>query len=220
MQELLRDPIWQFIGAAISLFALVVAVIGIKFQLAKKTLSYSVIEDLPVFFILEEHRPRLKITYDNQEIKDLRTVDICIKNDGNVPILEGDFSSYLSIEFPQGVRPISSSVTHTTPKNLGITVSNIGPRFVASPVLLNPNDSFSVRFLIESETHVSPIVQARIVGVSDIPRKPHSESYSIWGLLLGYRFRIIRLTILIIIAIVTARYLYDLLTKFLLAFFR
>lgn len=214
MQEFLRDPIWQFIGAAIALVALVVAVIAIKLQLTKKSLSYSILSSSLVFYVFsQEHRPRLRILYDDKEVQDLRTVDLVVQNDGNIPILQSDFSSPITVSIPEGMKVLGVSVTKVAPKSLKINAVQNETEVVVEPTLLNPKDRFSIRFIVESQECRSLSLSARIVGVHEIIRKPYSDNYMIRNVFLGFRWRNFRVAVLAAGIGIAGIYLYEFVVK-------
>ena len=216
MLEFLRDPIWQFIGAAIALFAIVVAVIAIKLQLIKKSLSYSIFSSSLIFYVFsEEHRPRLRILYDDKEVQDLRTVDLVVQNDGNIPILQSDFSIPIAVSFPEWLNVLGVAVTEVSPNGLQIKTTQNENGVIIEPTLLNPKDRFSMRFIVESNEYLSPTVRARIVGIHEIHRKPHSDYYRIGNVFFGFGWRIFRIAFLIIGSGVALNFLFDFIIKLL-----
>lgn len=176
MSEALRDPVWQFVGVVISLAALLVAIAAIRFQLIRKSMVFHHSMDNPVFYVLnEELRERLRITFDDREVKRLSSFDLHFFNDGNAPIAPADFIQPVFVEFPQGVHIFGVLTTETTPPNLGVEVTRQDLRFTVKPLLLNPGDTFTLQFLMEPPTDfepVTPTVQGRITGVKTFVRKP------------------------------------------------
>lgn len=179
MSDILRDPIWQFVGVAISLVALVVAVVAIRFQLLKKSVSYSHAYEHPVFYLFnQELKERFRITFDGREVERLHAFNLHIVNNGNVPVLPADFVTPISIEFPQGSHIFGASATDKTPPNLAVSIGGAEYQYAIEPLLLNPGDEFTVQFLVErpeSAIPLKPTVNARISGVKTFGLRPYSS---------------------------------------------
>jgi len=179
VSEMLRDPIWQFVGVAISLVALVVAVVAIRFQLLKKSVSYFHAYERPVFYLFnQELKERLRITFDDRKVERLSSFNLHIFNSGNVPVLPADFVVPISIEFPQDGHVFGVSVTDTTPQNLAVSIAGAEHQYEIAPLLLNPGDEFTVQFLVErpeSAMPLKPTVNARISGVKTFGLRAHSS---------------------------------------------
>ncbi|TDN50803.1 hypothetical protein C7389_10846 [Azoarcus indigens] len=194
MDQVLRDPIWQFIGVLTSMLALVVAVLAIRYQQQRKALGYHLSFDSPVFYLFNKAlRDRLVVTLDGNPVSGLSTREVSFFNLGNTPITPADFVEPLSVKFEDELRVLGVAVSDAHPENLGASVSNAGNTFVVSPVLLNPGDEFVLQFLVEEDREKysdSPMVSGRIAGVqrlearSSRPRARYRIEY--------YGFRAVR----------------------------
>ena len=150
MEQFFRDPIWQFVGVAISLVALAVAVIAIRFQQQRKSVGYNVSDDHPVFYLFNDAlKERLQVTLDGVAVQGLRTIDVVFFNEGNVPVLPTDYVSSLRVAFPASVRVLAAGVKESTPEDLGVSVYEAEGGHVLSPALINPGDELVLQFLLE-----------------------------------------------------------------------
>lgn len=175
MEQVLRDPIWQFVGAALSFIALIVAIAAIRFQQQRRSLGYYCSHDQPVFYLFNRAlKNRLVVTLDGSPVQGLRTVDIAVFNDGNVPILPTDYVEPIQVQFPSAFKVLGAGIKESEPDNLGVTISETNRLYQFSPVLLNPGDEFLTQFLIEElsdESHGEPTVMGRIAGVKSFDRR-------------------------------------------------
>ena len=64
MLNLIRDPLWQFVGALLALAAIAVSVFLYRLQAGRKSLAYHVISDTPLFRVDEDIRGKLQIVYE------------------------------------------------------------------------------------------------------------------------------------------------------------
>lgn len=168
MQEILRDQIWQFIGACFSIIAIFVTVYFFILQKKKKTLSYCILTNTRLLTVDEAIKGELKIIYDGVVIQDVVLLVVKIFNSGNVPIISPDFEESLSFDFGQKTRILSVEIVDATPSILSpvLTINNQS-ELIIHPMLLNEKDGFSIKLLLtEYENCVTP--KARIIGVKNI----------------------------------------------------
>ena len=189
-----RDPIWQFVGVVISLVALVVAIVAIRAQQRRKSIGYHFTSDRPILYVFDEAlKDRLTLSLDGQPVQGLSTYEFAVFNDGNVPVLPGDYAEPIRLQFGPNSRILAVAVTETQPVDLGVQVEAEGDAYRILPVLLNPRDEFVVQFLVDHagrEHYARPTVRGRIAGVREVaPRKARPAS----ALRLGfYRFVLAR----------------------------
>lgn len=177
---ILRDSVWQFVGV---ILAILVPLIGWWFGARKKekSLSYENPVILSLLFISEEVRNRISIWYKGRIIENLYVIVVTLYNDGREPILPEEFIEPVRFLLPKGSNILSAEVTDTTPPELKPRIKfSIEPeKITITPTLLNQNDAVTIKMLVENKnTLLEPIqqhselkVDARIVGVSKIPKK-------------------------------------------------
>ena len=219
MDHALRDPIWQFVGAAISLVALLVAVAAIRIQQQRKALGYHLSSDRPVLYLFDRGlKDRLVLTLDGNPVQGLSTFEVSIFNHGNVPVLPSDFFEPLSISFPPPSKVLAVAVTDSTPENLGVTTEGTEGDYRISPVLLNPGDEFVIQFLVDhAERSVTerPAVAGRVAGVKSLERRSSRPAprYKMGY----YRFLLARATPIFILGVAAsagASKLFELITSY------
>jgi hypothetical protein len=194
MSPLFRDPIWQFVGVVISLIALVVAIVAIRAQQRRKSIGYHFTSDRPILYVFDEAlKSRLTLSLDGQPVQGLSTYEFAVFNDGNVPVLPGDYAEPIRLQFADNSRVLAVAVTETHPADLGVKIEAEEEGYRVSPVLLNPRDEFVVQFLVDQENrahYARPTVRGRIAGVREVaPRKARPASALRMGF---YRFVLAR----------------------------
>ena len=86
--DVLRDPIWQFIGAIIGFVAIIVPIVVYVFlQRRKKGLSYEIIASTPLISLQQAIKDRVVILYDGIKIETMHLLLLRVFNSGTVPIL-------------------------------------------------------------------------------------------------------------------------------------
>ena len=91
MLEILRDQIWQFVGAAFGFVAIIISIILWRTQRRRKALSYDIISRAPLLSVDDEIKGKLKIYFDGKPVQDIHLVLVKIINSGNVPIVSTDY---------------------------------------------------------------------------------------------------------------------------------
>lgn len=167
MVDLLRDPLWTFIGAILAVLAIVVSISLWMLQRRKKKLGYDVLSNLSLLTVREELEGRLKVLFDENPVKNVHLFVLRVVNNGNVPITPSDFERPLSLVFGENSNVLSAQVTETSPKNLKIELTTQRDRITFVPLLLNQKDSITVKLLVSD--YKGPLVaDARITGVRDV----------------------------------------------------
>lgn len=170
MSDILRDPLWQFIGAAIA-FAAVVATIAIFIsQRRRKQLSYEVISSTPLLSMREELEGKVSILFGDTPVQRVHLLIIRFENSGNVPIPASDYERPLSISLGADARILSAEITDVTPASLSVDFSQAENGVVFQPVLLNPKDAFAIKILV-SDVAKEIHADSRILGVHEIRRE-------------------------------------------------
>lgn len=118
MAEVLRDPVWQFVGVLLAIMAIIVSIGIYRAQRQKKRLMVDVLVSLPLLTISEERVKDLRLTYKGQSLEKARLVLLQIKNAGDAPILASDVETPLRIAFPKGSRVLSVEIVETIPSGL------------------------------------------------------------------------------------------------------
>lgn len=185
MMELLRDPLWQFIGAVLALLALPTGFWIYLLQRARKEIAYGLLSSRRLISLSSDLRDRVAITLDGKSVEDVHLLIVGIKNSGNVPILESDFLYSPSIRAENGTEFISAEISKVHPSNLQPSLKLYPDRLEVAPLLLNPGDYISVQALASGPSpKASP--DFRIVGTSRteplLKSRPFSDRGD-WGAL-------------------------------------
>ena len=178
MSELLRDPMWQFIGVIV---AILVAAIGILLSVRnqlRKSLSYQIVSCTPVMSVKKELEEKLQILYDGKPIKQAYVCVVKFINSGNVSIVPTDYVEKLKIYFGEKARVLTSEIIKQNPPNLDVSVAVERNRIVLSPSMLNRTDSFSVKTVVTNYEYTA--LGGRIIGVVELNNLGESKFESFW----------------------------------------
>jgi len=86
MIEMLRDPIWRFIGAFVAFMAILISAAVELIRLQHKDFFFRVNSITPVLLIAEEMREKLAVQLDEKSLQSLYRIVVQFMNLGNVPI--------------------------------------------------------------------------------------------------------------------------------------
>ena len=172
--ELLRDPIWQFIGALLALAGIVAGVRIYQLQRKEKKLSYEVLVDNELLTSSEELQGKIRIFFGKKTVQNVHLLIVKITNDGDIPIAPSDFYEALTFLFSDTTKLLSVEVTECYPISLKVEVQHNNNCVFISPVLLNNGDFFTLKLML-SQYDGNLKVTSRIIGVDSIQDTKASE---------------------------------------------
>ena len=167
------------INHLLEIITIIAVFVIIVLQLRKKTLTYTVLTNSGVVPGPEEGKSNIQIRYKGKVVRQVRLVEIRIKNSGSLPIKPEDYIEPLSVRLPNS-EILSSEVrdAHSLGAYIETKLSNQS-EIVLGKTLLNPTDFFDVKVLLaDGDADLSLV--GRIVGVSKIRNLTGREvNYSI-----------------------------------------
>jgi len=163
----MRDPMWQFIGAASGVAALAVAIIATYLQRRRKALSYEILTKSSLVTMEDELAGKLEILYEGRQVDKVHLVTVRILNSANLPIAPADYIDPVRLSFGKGSQVLTASVSDRHPPELHGSVAAAGDSVLLPKLLLNPGDFLTLKMLV-ANMDSSPSVEARIVGVSSV----------------------------------------------------
>ena len=169
MLEILRDPMWQFIGAFFTVIAVIFAVIFFKMQHRHKALSYKILSYTPLV-IRDEIGEKLQIVFEGKPVEDVNLSVIKIYNSGNTPIVSNDYERPINLYFGENSQILTTEVIEKNPDNLEVTTHIEGTKVILNPLLLNQKDSITIKIIFsQSDKNINNVsIDGRIVGVKEI----------------------------------------------------
>ena len=169
----LRDPMWQFVGALLGLLAVVVSIYLFVLGRRQRSLSYDVLMSTPLLTVNEVLKGKIQITYEETPVQNVHLLILRIRNDGSTPITPDDFVEPLHFSFRDDLKILSTEVAETVPDSLRPKVITDASGFTISPLLLNGGDTVILKLLFAYPGGVLGLrIHTRIVGVSQIKSKP------------------------------------------------
>ncbi len=184
MEDMIRDPMWTFVGVAIALVAILTTIVLALGQRKKKRLSYEIVSNTELLGIGEEIRGKVKILYEENEVKNVHLLTVRFVNSGNEPIGTTDYERPVRMMVNDEATILTHEIVDQDPSNLSAEATAEGNMFSIKPLLLNPKDAFSIKTLI-SDLDGSPRIDGRVKGVKAISRFEEGEKYLVVGTLVG-----------------------------------
>jgi hypothetical protein len=167
MLELLRDPVWQFVGAVLAVAALVATFVIYQLQRQRKALTYELVSKTHLLTVREELEGKLQVLYEGEPARSLSVLVLKLWNSGNQPLLASEYERPISFCLGKDARVLSADITNRAPSAVAVNMETQENRLVIEPTLLNPGDSITFKLLVRDVgAYVSP--DARIAGVKSI----------------------------------------------------
>jgi len=167
MEEILRDPLWTFVGVVFAILAVLVAIGIFWAQRKTKKLSYEITSNTQLLGVKDEIQGKVQVLYEGKEVKNVHLLTLKFTNSGNQSISSGDFERPISIEVNSEAKILTHEIIDEDPDNLGADIKLEKNIMTVSPVLLNEKDTFSIKALI-SDLEGKPKIDGRINGVKSI----------------------------------------------------
>jgi hypothetical protein len=182
MSDVLRDPIWQFIGAVLAALAVFISVIVYLKQRRRKSLSYAILTNTSLLkWEALAIKERLQLTYDGKAVQQASLIIVKIINSGSLPIISSDYELPVSLGFGKA-KILSAEIAEVHPRSLNVSISvegdTSGEKVVISPTLLNSGDWIALKILVAGFEY-EIVVDGRIVGVNEI-RKSEKQEGPFW----------------------------------------
>lgn len=169
MLEILRDPMWQFIGASFTIITVIFTAIFFKMQHQHKALSYKILSYTPLV-IRDVIGEKLQIVFEGKPVEDVYLSIIKIYNSGNTPIVSNDYERPINLYFGENSQILTNEVIEKNPDNLEVTTHIEGTKIMLDPLLLNKKDSITLKIILSqpdiSNNNIN--IDGRIVGVKEI----------------------------------------------------
>lgn len=185
MIELLKEPFNQFlIASTIGIVGIFVAII-LYILKNKKEISYHIVSQTSLLPFKEDVEGKIKVFYENVEVKKLDLLIFTVCNSGKVDIEKKDFERPLSFGFGTSAKILDLNIISKNPENLAIEYEINNNKIFLNPTLLNHGDSYTIKILIkDNEKIFEP--DCRIKGIKEIKKKQKPDKR--FALIVGLTF--------------------------------
>src|SRR5690242_15331625 len=99
--NVLRDQVWQFIGAILALIALLATIVVYLKQKPKKLLVWDAQNAVPIVSVHKSVENELEIIFRGRKVREAYFISIILANEGNTPITRDDYDSGIEIGFSE-----------------------------------------------------------------------------------------------------------------------
>ena len=164
----------QTVALIIAALSVVTTVIIFIKNRKTKCLNYRIITNTPLLTVAEGLEGKIEIYYsekyeDKKSIKDISVIIFEFLNQGNEAVKSADFEEEISLSFGPDVTILSAEQTDLLPRKLNVKFSFSKDKISLKPLLINPNDSFIIKFLFNGKYEARNFeLRARIEGVTEI----------------------------------------------------
>jgi hypothetical protein len=165
----ISDPTFQFtVVIIVPILSLIVVIFAYLRRFAKPSLSYKVINIIPLLDFRKEVSDKLRITYESEEVEDATVLLIHFANTGNVKVDSSDIKKPITCIFEKDVKVLKAEITEGKAKNLGINITTKDNSVTINLELLNPKESFTIKIITSKSFKLPLMMDYRIVGISKI----------------------------------------------------
>lgn len=173
--EIFRDQIWNFIGVIIACVTLLITVIIYYFQKHKKGLSYEILSKTSLLTSKEKLEGKIKILYNEQEVQNVKFLEIKILNTGNVGIPSSDYERPIRFIFDAEAKILTAEIVKSEPDSLTTTLNITQNEIVIQPILMNSKDYLVIKAIVSNSEDEELIVDGRIKDVKSIKKQGESN---------------------------------------------
>lgn len=175
----IRKYAWQLVSTILAIIAILAAYHRVFISRPTKALQVIVDQPVSLVDIRPEAAQDIEVFYRGESVSNISLLQARVKNSGNQPITEDDYSRPLSFSFAPGSNLADVAVAMSDPPNIGMIISQTSEcRAEAVPTLLNPGDTVTVRFVViggSSDSILEDLeTDARIAGVREVEFLPSS----------------------------------------------
>ena len=166
--KIFKDPVWQFVGVAVAVIALIFSVIIYLIDRPVKRLQVQILSNSPLISVNTDISSQIQILYKDKPVQTLSLILLRFENIGNEPIRETDYSGPIRILLSSKSEVGEVTIQETKPAGI-----DLNPRVTATnqieltKALLNPGDQVVVKILALNNDGTLD-VEARIAGISNI----------------------------------------------------
>ncbi|HMG15205.1 MAG TPA: hypothetical protein VK590_07160 [Saprospiraceae bacterium] len=167
MVQLFKDWGDYIVGIPAIVISVILTIYFYSRQKKYKKLAYETIVNYKLFEVVPNIKDKIIITYDGKITTNLRLISIKIINIGRLPLLKTDFDKDIHILFDKMATLIDVDIIKKNPENLDIIIEVNNNQISIKPLLLNPNEYFIVKTILDSSITDFDIL-CRIADISEI----------------------------------------------------
>lgn len=179
--ETLNNLNWNLIGGVLAGLSLLASIIIFLLQKNEKKLSFEVIAETSLLTTKEKIEGKLKILFNDQEVENVKFIEIKIINSGNIGIPATDFERPIKIKFPETSKILSCEVVENYPDSLNTKTLLNETGISIEPLLINSKDYFILKTIVSNIEREDFTIEARIKDVNEIKRLDESNQFLIWA---------------------------------------
>jgi hypothetical protein len=176
----LRKYFWQLLTTILTLLTIFAAYNIFFLGQPKKELLILIDSPVSLVDVKPEAVQDIQVLYKGEPVNKIFLLQVQIKNSGNQPIAETDYSRPISFLFSSEYKLASATATSSHPENIGMTVTKVTEQEArVSTTLLNQGDIVFIKFIVigdNSDALLSKLsFDGRIIGIKKIDRILTSE---------------------------------------------
>jgi hypothetical protein len=180
---------WTAIASLTGIAALLVSILFFLLGRRRRALSWRITALTPLVTAPEGVMEGLSVSYDGKPVRDGSLMLVRVKNTGNQPIEKGAYDVPLELALEpdkEAFAPVllTAKVVDPKPASLPATLILTDNKVRVEPLLLNPEDSFTIQIIAEHGDNAKPRLEGHIHGISKLQEISSSAHETHQGLVL------------------------------------
>lgn len=169
------------ITVVIGVAAIIVSLVIARRQIDSTSVDYEIDSDIALWQADDDDvmASRIRIMYEERELRHPRFIDVTVTNTGTQPVREEDYDRPIVFQLAGNIAPVDAHVTEQKPEDIVDDIFELQPNGVRAiaikPRLLNPGYSFRLRMLFN---HNDAELEAthRIIGGQPMRLYSHDQT--------------------------------------------
>jgi hypothetical protein len=164
MSTVLSNTTFQFIIATV-VTILIPIIIYLK-STPTRSLSYKIINIIPLLDFREEVKDKIKITFMGNKVEDVTLSLIQFVNTGKKELTKDDFVEPITLIFDKDNKILTAEISESKPENLGVVLSSKDNVLTIDGIkLINSKEFFTIK-IFTTKSFESPLkMEYRIKGI-------------------------------------------------------
>jgi len=145
---------------------------------ARKALTWKVVTNQALVTRANKATGVIEMLYNGKVVKNVRLVQVQVKNIGGVPIQKSDFERPVTIEITDG-GVLEAEIAESLPEGFNPELEVVGSSVTLLPTLMNQGDMLTIKIWASMASAKELTVTGRIIGVPEVPTVYDDRGYDL-----------------------------------------
>lgn len=175
MMDLTNEQFIIILTVVLVILALITILQSIFYQ-KKKKLQFLLGPSFSLVNIKQSFKEKIKVLYENVPYDDLSSIQVTIRNSGNIPISKEDIIVPIKLNFDEKIRIIDFKKISTKPKGLIFDINKSNDNeVICNFELLNQNYEITLQFVCVGDEIKYPEINATMIKGTYVDIVPYEK---------------------------------------------